>query len=153
MEIHFTEQFKRTERWHQQLKSIYERPPNDTGVYEALDNVYAFFQNCYHLKDWLKNDSFLKIPSSTIEDFVSQSQYLQICADVCHGSKHSRITTPRLDANTNVYPEEWINENHDVLMRKFTVDSAGQKYDALDLAKNCVADWHIFLKAQGVSFN
>jgi hypothetical protein len=56
---------------------------------EYMDDVYAFFQNCYHLKDWLKNDmDFSKRSDQEIEEFVSTTRSLAICADICNGAKH-----------------------------------------------------------------
>jgi hypothetical protein len=68
------------------------------------DEAYAFFQNCYHLKDWLKNDAASAAAvADDIEQFISVSRALSICADLANGSKHLRITRqPRVDASTKI---------------------------------------------------
>ena len=49
------------ERWHKRLKVICKKTPKDMGNLEEEDDVLAFFQNCYHLKDWVINDSACEI--------------------------------------------------------------------------------------------
>jgi len=51
------EQFRRVKRWYTRFKSIDEGRPDTLTLDGYLDEVYAFFQNCYHLKDWIKNDA------------------------------------------------------------------------------------------------
>jgi len=52
------------------------------------DNIYAFFPHCYHLKDWVKNDASVKsrMPniSADVERFISESDALSLCADLCN---------------------------------------------------------------------
>jgi hypothetical protein len=55
------------------------------------DEAYAFFQNCYHLKDWLKNDPTTAAAVNDIEEFICRSQNLSLCADVCNGSKYLKL--------------------------------------------------------------
>ena len=46
----FEDQLARVERY---LKRI-ENQDRDRTEYE--DDLWSFFQNCWHLKDWIKND-------------------------------------------------------------------------------------------------
>ena len=49
MEWH--EQWKRVNRWYDRIKDVDEgrlHLEKDSEYYQ--DNIYAFFQNCYHLK-------------------------------------------------------------------------------------------------------
>ena len=65
-----------------------------------IDDVYAFFQNCYHLKDWIKNDPTL--PSSIrseVEDYIDQTRALSICADLCNALKHLKLSGSRSKEN------------------------------------------------------
>jgi hypothetical protein len=36
------------------------------------DDIYAFFMHCYHLKDWIKNDSDAKARMPNIDTDVEQ---------------------------------------------------------------------------------
>jgi hypothetical protein len=65
----YRKQYDRMIRFLKLLEDVYngvEHGPEqgrDSEYYR--DRVYAFFQNCYHLKDWIKNDSDILIPIQT----------------------------------------------------------------------------------------
>jgi hypothetical protein len=46
------EQYSRTLRWYRRLKALEEGPAHEIKESDR-DDVYAFFQNCWHLKDWI----------------------------------------------------------------------------------------------------
>lgn len=113
---------------------------------ELLDAVYTFFQHCYHLKDWVKND-----PSSphraTVENFVSQSSHLSICADICNGSKHLTLTSRRSRAEPHVQGVGQVRVSQQVVtVQSVVIDHAGAKLNAFDLAQSCMSEWQLFLK-------
>jgi hypothetical protein len=62
------EQYERAWRWLIRLGDT------DTGRLHGSvsdsyqDEVYAYFQNCYHLKDWLKNDT---ASAAEVSDYAS----------------------------------------------------------------------------------
>jgi len=70
------EQWLRVRRWHQRVAPILADPPppRSPGEADAADDVFAFFMNCYHLKDWLKND--LADPHPEAEKFVDDTEVL-----------------------------------------------------------------------------
>lgn len=47
------EQYERMKRWHARLRE------SEIADDRRLDDFHAFFVTCFHLKDWLKNDSNL----------------------------------------------------------------------------------------------
>ena len=59
----YQEQLKRVERW---LSRIRHSSKHDRNQYE--DFLWAFFQNCWHLKDWIMNDT----NSSALGKFVKE---------------------------------------------------------------------------------
>src|SRR5260370_40735833 len=63
------------------------------------DDFQAFFMDCFHLKDWLKNDSASGLSGKEVEDVVSNSGVLALCGELANGSKHLVLTTPRGDPN------------------------------------------------------
>src|SRR4051812_44342227 len=90
------EQYERTERWYKRFAAINSGRVHDVPSDYYVDEIYAFFLNCYHLKDWIKNDSSL--PStvrSAVEDFVKSEEWLCLCADVCNGLKHLKLKSDR----------------------------------------------------------
>src|SRR5260370_25070811 len=72
------EQFERTKRWLERVKSQIRREHHDAieviSFDEAelfFDDVHAFFQNCWHMKDWIKHDDSLpQLDSDIVDTFV-----------------------------------------------------------------------------------
>ena len=91
------EQWLRVRRWHQRVAPILADPPppRSPGEADAADDVFAFFMNCYHLKDWLKND--LADPHPEAEKLVDDTEALRICRDLCNGLKHAGSRAPSDD--------------------------------------------------------
>jgi hypothetical protein len=78
------EQYDRVNRWHARIVGSTSFEPRD------VDDFYAFFVCCFHLKDWLKNDPSLdRGIGCAAEVFIkTRTVALQLCADVANGSKH-----------------------------------------------------------------
>lgn len=53
---------------------------------EARDALLRFFQDAHHLKDWIRNNP--SVSTSDVEEFIKAAGPLQICADLCNGTKH-----------------------------------------------------------------
>jgi hypothetical protein len=146
----WTDQQARMERWYTEFKTfndgfIHENP----DYYHCLDVVYAFFQNCYHLKDWLKNDKKVTIPNEVIEEFINHNDCLRICADICNASKHFEVTSKRYDKNTKLDPTTYtiaITEKGRINKMVYNVYTGnGGKIDAFQLATNCLKAWEKFI--------
>jgi len=82
----YKEQFQRVLRCLKKLKN------QDRGTLEYSDDIWSFFQNCWHLKDWIKNDPELpRTIRDSIEKEIEQFESLLICADLSNRSKHSEL--------------------------------------------------------------
>ena len=85
-------QWRRVERGFLKLQEEY----NNTELYD--DVIYHFFQDAWHMKDWIKNDSsVLKHVRDQIEAEVSNKRSLRIAADFANGTKHMLLTRPRAE--------------------------------------------------------
>jgi len=123
------------------------------GDLEDMDDVLAFFQNCYHMKEWIINDSDLEIREKKrcVEDFINNSEDLRICGDLCIGSKHLTIKRPRKDSETKINRHFWGGlRNYPIQKRAFIITSDGRQYDAMNLATKCVEEWRRFFKNNGI---
>lgn len=96
------EQYSRVKRYYDRIKCL-----NNNQI-EYEDDLWAFFQNCYHLKDWIKNGQVSQQIKESIENKISTTNctYLPMCADLANRTKHSTLDKHnRVDAehtNTDV---------------------------------------------------
>src|SRR4030088_2954341 len=49
----WSDQRNRIGRWHKRLSALGRGVPTGMSKEEALDDLFAFFMNCYHLRDWV----------------------------------------------------------------------------------------------------
>jgi len=69
----YHEQLARVRRFLARVENLsvnpkFELPPEKQTEYE--DMLYAFFQNCWHLKDWIKHDA---AAPSTLADRIEDT--------------------------------------------------------------------------------
>lgn len=144
------EQYDRMKRWH-------VRVAESSGVDERrVDDFYAFFTCCFHLKDWLKADTTVAQPvgvgAESLFDAETGLRWFQVCADLVNGSKHLVIDrTVRVDPSTRLGeaggvfdPRVFDSRGFDVGM--ICVYADGGAWDALGLANTCVGLWDTFLR-------
>jgi hypothetical protein len=133
----------------------------DRGTLDYSEDIWAFFQNCWHLKDWIKNDPMLptKIRTS-IEKETTKYDSLMICADLTNRSKHlelkpdsirkdAKIT--RIDVTVHAAPITiYLNREPDnsepeekgYTEHPFYIETSDAKQmDGLSIAIQAVDDW------------
>ena len=130
---------------------FYKRTMDSVDDLDRLDFALTFFQNCYHLKDWIpvmerigKSDWNKKW-----EQFVSSNIEIKICRDICNGTKHLSITAPSIDKDFAIFRE--YNPFHRVLgtrSTEFTIYADGQKYSLPDLMFGCIKAWDYFIATE-----
>jgi len=170
----YREQYNRMMRWYRQLEELYagtkpfwtELSAERTEIgyekrgtidFEDLisyadyneDIVYIFFQNCYHLWEWILNDPDLSIEKSVLTSFMKDNECLLICADICNGSKHLKLRSATGDESTRLKEGRGsfsIGSNGEpVFENTFKVESKGKYYDVLELAQECIGKWDEFI--------
>ena len=91
----YEEQFARTSRWYERFRQLTYGRPHAVETDNYIDEIYAFFQNCYHLKDWISNDAAAPIAmrdKASLESYVTGDKALAICADLCNSQKHLTLS-------------------------------------------------------------
>lgn len=158
----WTEQWDRVFRWLSRVQETAAGRPHDRPTDWYQDEVYAFFQNCWHLKDWLKNDpaaaasaaSDVETFASDVETFASESPNLCLCADLANGSKHLRLKRPRVDPETEIGRRDYKlaigSPGGETISVRYGVDAGGKTHDALELAEACWKAWQTYLSARGL---
>lgn len=87
-------------RWYERFSEINQGRIHDKPTEVYLDEVYAFYQNCYHLKDWIKNDTSLSSNiTGGVENYINNSRQLKLCADLCNRTKHLQLNHHRSTEN------------------------------------------------------
>jgi len=95
---HWQAQYERMVRGRAQVA----QPYTSSVAYD--DDLQHYFQDCWHLKDWIKNDPTAGI-GAAVEQEVQTHKALRVVADLANGSKHLARHTHREGAyvtSTNV---------------------------------------------------
>ncbi len=135
------------QRWHQRIAPTLAAPPRPRSPAEgdAADDVFAFFMNCYHLKDWLKNDQ--ADPHPEAEKFVNDTEVLRVCRDLCNGLKHAVLDEHR---RTTSYPmmtttASVMYDTGEPTVRWLIVLDDGDERDMSTVADECIEAWRGFI--------
>jgi len=142
-------------RWYDRFEAIDQGRPHDMPSENYLDEIYAFFLNCYHFRDWLKNDSTLAVHiQQSVELHINSSRALILCADICNSLKHLRLTRTRSGENPAFGRKQFaVHLGTGVttsISLKYVVITENDTVDAFSLATDCVASWETFLRANGL---
>lgn len=151
----YESQLDRVQRYLQRFSEINSgREHNQPSDYYE-DDVYAFFQNCYHLKDWIKHDP--QCASWTpCETLIKKSPNLKLCADICNGLKHFKLTRPPRSTEGPYMGGKNINlkingdgseESGLKISIKFEIRTKSGSIDAFKLAAQCVSEWKSYIES------
>jgi hypothetical protein len=128
---------------------------------EQGDHLGSFFQNCWHLKDWIKNDDSL--PQDTRNAIVRDAEAtesLKFCADLANRFKHYKLTKhvrkgatlwyARCVRNIDAATGEILCEvpvGYTIASQRGTPSPS----DAVGFARSLVRDWESVLKRHGLT--
>jgi hypothetical protein len=146
----YLQQWQRVRRWWTRVREVSQGRKFVMVPEFSEDDIFAFFLNCYHLKDWIKNDPASGPLRDTVEDFVNNSDALGICADLCNGLKHLARDKGRVRRNARFGPRTYrvVDFKTGTLAVSASVESDSGKVDAYQLATDCVLEWERFLRCQ-----
>jgi hypothetical protein len=123
---------------------------DDEGMTDVdfQDFVWAFFQNCWHVKDWVEHDPLVSpIAKQAVIAQARQSVVLKVCREMCNGTKHlgARQGASHDHIDTTIVPGGPI-------IRDCQIDNgAGQLVSGKLLAHQCIAEWVSILQSQGLA--
>ncbi len=144
----YPEQLARVKRWYARFEEIAKGRLHDQDSEHYRDVTYAFFMNCYHLKDWIKNDCTAGTRAQTVESFIDGSSEMSLCADICNAHKHLVLTSSRSGQNPQRGPTRYevgLDSAPATIAVQYTIDTASGPVDAFSLATKCVAAWEKWL--------
>jgi hypothetical protein len=159
-------QYCRVQRSLHRIQNLNKIQDSNEEEYEDL--LWCYFQNCWHLKDWLKNDpSISQTQVDEIKRLVdrgeSNSVALMVCSDIANATKHFTLThrPPRVNAEANnkvfnmhVYngkqPEKPEPDTWDVLI-SYDGDQHTERREALEIARQALEDWNRIITGIGLA--
>ncbi len=145
----YEEQFERVKRYLSKFKEINDGKIHDQSSPHYDDDVYAFFQNCYHLKDWIKNDPACS-SWNNVENYINNNPKLRICADLCNARKHLVLKSHRSIENPDFAGSGItlsIDEKDFYISIKYIISTNSGTIDAFALAEDCVKAWETFIQS------
>jgi hypothetical protein len=154
-EHEYLEQYRRMMRSYERFASIDRGRAYDPSSENYNDDVFAFFLNCYHLKDWIKNDEGAGVIAQTdVEGFISSSYPLKLCADICNSHKHLRLKSSR----SHEYPRLAMTRysvhggTPPTITVKYEIETSSGPMDAFTLATQCLSEWQSFIHSKTEGF-
>lgn len=148
----YVEQVQRLLRTFERFREIHDGRVHDRESDHYGDEMYGFFLNCYHLKDWLINDPSFQATSADVEGFVDSHVELQVCADICNAHKHFRLDRPRSTQQPSMGSRKFflnIGGGPTQISVHYTIDTASGPVEAFDLATRCRDLWLTFIRGRG----
>ena len=141
-------QWKRVEIGLQRLVAIYEGRQHDSA--DASYDLYAFFLNCHHLRDWLAADKVSGMSWKKATKVIKRSTHLRVCADLANRTRHVELTRQWIDRDASPTRQDVNVHVKTGAAHRWEVAAGDATYDALDLAANCVAVWERALTDRGL---
>lgn len=138
--VGYRNQLDRTRRF---LDRIEGPQPNDVAF---QDMVWAFFQNCHHLRDWINNDPLMShLKKRAVLEKAGKSLALQRSADLCNGTKHL-ATKPTRHSHVDITIEPGSGMPSEM---ECMIDVGySELISAKQLARDCIAEWEQILKSE-----
>jgi len=155
------DQVERARRYLERIRAMYAGVPyrEDASEYYP-DDVCSFFIHCYHIRDWIVALHPAGVSIADVDLIVNSSFELQVCADLCNGTKHCRLKHTRTSKRPFVAGHRFVSTGQGVvggvvtgrpqsMQCQFEILADGEYYDALWLAERCMAVWDGYLDALG----
>lgn len=121
------------------------------------DDLWAFFMNCWHVKDWVKNDALLpEALRKTVvaaADSRAASPMVAVCADVANGIKHLTLNrTPHAGgAKITTFVMTPAVDGSSVSLNYFIQLDDDSYITAFDVGRAALMEWKHILQANGLA--
>jgi hypothetical protein len=143
-------QYHRTRRWLERLEAV-SCQANQSNYNEVMDFSLAFFQNCWHLKDWILEDPEVrkntKMVASVKKFAEKESVPLMMSQNIANGSKHLYFEN-RGRRSSGVHAH--ITNLADSQSVVYTYSEGGRSGELVPLARECLAAWDQFFQKHGI---
>jgi hypothetical protein len=133
------------DRLEQPVDTDYEQFMTDI---DFQDMVWAFFQNCWHLKDWVQHDPLVPALTKTaVIDLAHRSAVLRVCQELCNGTKHlgARPGAAHDHIDMTIVP------GGPIIMDCLIDNGSGTLVSGRMLAHQCISTWVTILESNGLA--
>lgn len=122
------------------------------GDWETVDDLlWTFFQHCWHVKDWLKNDLSIDVEVRTATvSAVHRDQRLLLVADLANGAKHFLEKGRNTGARDCAIQLVQLPGGGEAFVPLIRLDD-GHELPATAIAKNAMAGWRELLVMNGLA--
>ena len=116
--------------------------------HEFQDDAWNLFQACWHVKDWVRHDPLVpQLTKDKIKKEAEANSLLLMCHDICNGTKHLKLTTPR-GGGARYESTESVRESGFVVDVDCLIDDGtGALVSGKGLARECFAEWERILQS------
>lgn len=125
------------------------------GSIEYDDDLWSFFQNCWHLKDWIKNDQTAPPElRNNIEKIVKDYLNIIVCADLANRTKHLHLSLNPCRFDAKVIQRNAtasISRNIPSTCEHIIALNDGRRVVALKVAREATLEWKIIFKKYGLT--
>lgn len=116
------------------------------------DNLWAFFQNCWHIKDWIRYDAGLEQATrDEIWDEVRKNHTLQIVADIANGTKHFELERPWTQTELAPIQVTRTPDGRWTIKHRIRLED-GTEVAAIHLAEQAMDEWQAILKGHDLAY-
>lgn len=147
---HWKAQWARVLRWHHRVERIREKALMAELDACDLDEVIAYLQNCYHLRDWL--EASRPALKAQLDAFFQKHFELGACRDVCNGFKHKSLKRASHDPGFNLYREydpflEDAEPGRSLVLYRIAFADGDdlRRFDLFEFTNICLALWRDFI--------
>lgn len=137
-------QYRRMIRWQYRVLNTLNKNLQEDDGNEIYDFIYAFFQSCYHMRDWLVSDN--AATNEEMKNLFKSSTELQLCRDICNATKHLLYKSPSIDSKPFI-AREWDPFNKKTAGFYLYSD---EKRPIPQLMKACIDAWENFIDSKGL---
>ena len=149
MNNHWTEQLERVRRYKRRFDELTAGKSGAPTSEDYVDDVYAFFLNCYHLKDWLISDvAYTKHSGDEIERHIKCEPTLALVADICNGHKHFLLRKPRSGSIPTFVSKSVhvrVGADSSQVSMILEIEHGGGRLDAYQIATKALEAWEAFI--------
>jgi hypothetical protein len=145
----YRHQLERARRFFSRVYDLSHPDWGTSAEVEFQDMAWAFFQNCWHVKDWVRHDPKVTDAQKTaVIDMAHNSSDLMVCREMCNGIKHLN-KIPGEAAHSHIDAE--YADGFTVHMDCVIEDGGGKPISGKELGHRCLAEWERILTSQGLA--